>query len=90
MSTPGRSRLTVRQALRDCCLTVANLDDGASLVRYLDPTRGGLVVSSTQGINGARAIHAAFPDLRRLQIPRSERSGQRPQKHPLLCHRGNC
>jgi hypothetical protein len=63
MSTPGQSRLSVRQALRDRCLTVASGDDGASLARYLDPARGGLVVSSTKGISGARALHAALPGL---------------------------
>lgn len=70
MSTPGQSRLTVRQALRDRCLTVANADDGASLARYLDPALGGVVVSSTKGINGARAIHASFPGLVLASDPR--------------------
>jgi hypothetical protein len=63
MSTPGQSKLTVGQALRDRCLTVASADDGASIVRHLDQAHGGLVVSSTKGINGARAIHASFPGL---------------------------
>ena len=63
MSTPGQSRLSVRQALRDRCLTVASGSDSVSLARYLDPARGGLVVSSTAGISGARALHAALPGL---------------------------
>lgn len=88
MSTPGRSRLTVGQALRDRCLTVANLDDGASLVRYLDPTRGGLVVSSTQGINGARAIHAAFPDLVLASDPKEREERPATTDAPIALPQG--
>lgn len=61
MSTSGRSRLSVRQALRDRCLTVASVDDSTCIARHLDPERGGLVVSSAAGLSGTRAIHAEFP-----------------------------
>ena len=63
MSTPGQSRLSVRKALRDRCLTVIGLDEATSMARYLDTSRGGLVISSTRGIGKVRAIHATFPGL---------------------------
>jgi hypothetical protein len=63
MSTPGQSRLSVRKALRDRCLTVVGLDEATSMARYLDTSRGGLVISSTRGIGKVRGIHATFPGL---------------------------
>jgi hypothetical protein len=63
MSTPGQSRLSVRQALRDRCLTVASPETAAALTRYLDTARGGLVFSSTQSISRAEVIHAYYPGL---------------------------
>ena len=63
MSTPGQSRLSVRKTLRDRCLTVISLDEATSMARYLDTSRGGLVISSTKGIGKVRAIRATFPGL---------------------------
>jgi hypothetical protein len=84
MSTPGQSRISVRQALRDRCLTVANADDGASLVRYLDPACGGLVVSSAKGISGARAIHAALPGLVLAADPREREEQAATVEAPIV------
>lgn len=70
MSTPRRSRLSVRQALRDRCLTVASPEVAKALARHLDSARGGLAFSSTQGISSAEAIHASYPGLILAHDPR--------------------
>jgi hypothetical protein len=70
MSTPGRSRLSVRQALRDRCLTVASPEAAKGLARHLDNNHGGLVFSSTQGISSGESIHAYYPGLILAPDPR--------------------
>lgn len=63
MSTSGQSKVSVRQALRDRCLTVASPDDATAVVRHLDPKYGGIVFSSTGGFSRGRAIKQTFPGL---------------------------
>jgi hypothetical protein len=64
MSSPGRSRLAVLQALHDRCLTVASVETAMTITRHLDPARGGLVFSSTKGtVNGADILHTNFSGL---------------------------
>jgi hypothetical protein len=89
MSTPGRSRLSVRQALRDRCLTVASADDGSSIVRYLDRARGGLVVSSTRGINGAHAVHATLPGLILAADPKERDEQAATVEAPIALPKGD-
>jgi hypothetical protein len=63
MSTSGQSKVSVRQALRDRCLTVASPDDATTVVRYLDPRYGGVVFSSSGGFSRGHAVKRMFPGL---------------------------
>ena len=63
MSTSGRSQVSVRQALRDRCLTVASREDAPAVIRHLDASRGGIVFSSVGGISKGYAIQQRFPGL---------------------------
>ena len=63
MSTSGQSKVSVRQALRDRCLTVASPDNAIALVQHLDPKYGGIVFSSTGGISRGNAVKQMFPGL---------------------------
>lgn len=72
MSTPGRSRITVRQALRDRCLTVTGPDDVPAIIGHIDLARGGLAISSNKPLEGARASHASYPALVLVIDPREK------------------
>ena len=61
MSTSGQSKVSVRQALRDKCLTVASPDDATAVVRHLDTRYGGIVFSSTVGIAKGQHDQADVP-----------------------------
>lgn len=63
MSTSGQSKVSVRQALRDKCLTVASPDDATAVVRHLDTRYGGIVFSSTVGIAKGHTVRQMFPGL---------------------------
>lgn len=63
MSTSGQSKVSVRQALRDKCLTVASPDDATAVVRHLDTKYGGIVFSSTGGIVRGHTIGQMFSGL---------------------------
>ena len=90
MSTSGRSKVSVRQALRDRCLTVASREDASTVIRHLDASRGGIVFSSVSGISKGHTIQQKFPGLviatdhrerdreERLQPPRRRSQCRRP------------
>ena len=61
MSTSGQSKVSVRQALRDRCLTVASPSDATAVVRHLDPKYGGVVVSSSAGFSRGTRSSECFP-----------------------------
>lgn len=63
MSASGQSKVSVLQALRDKCLTVASPDDATAVVRYLDTRSGGIVFSSTGGIVKGHTIKQMFSGL---------------------------
>jgi hypothetical protein len=85
MSTAGQSRLSVRQALLDRCLTVASPESAAALTRHINASGGGLVFSSTQGtVSQARAIHAKFPGLILVPDPRERDEQPATPQAPLV------
>ena len=63
MSTSGQSKLSVRETLRDRCLTVASHDDAVAIMRCLDAKSGGIVFSSTRGIVKGHTVRQVFPGL---------------------------
>ncbi len=63
MSTSGQSKISVRQALHDRCLTVASPGDATAVLRHLDPKYGGVVFSSSGGFSRGHAVKRMFPGL---------------------------
>jgi hypothetical protein len=78
MSASGQSKVSVRQALRDRCMTVASPDDAVAVVRHLDLRYGGIVFSSAGGFSRGQAVKRMFPGL---IIAADHRDRDKAEKH---------